>query len=162
MSSDSSDDEHERQRFQEAAVTAKQVLKQGQLEPERDTSVSSNGGLLDVSADCQRFLAKSLSNTLDRQIKEVRVEPTSYDADENFGIRLFSSSSVELTSTPENETQERPRKKHKHRTKEKISEDMLAAAAVTPGWVLKHSGIAKHDSAAKHKSSHEASENCTS
>ncbi|CAN7986158.1 unnamed protein product [Ixodes hexagonus] len=146
MSSGSSSDEDEKSRFLEAAVTAKDVCSRQSAGPEKQTSSqkTESASVLDISVDCQKYLAKSLQNTLDRQIKEVQVETKCYEPGSSSGIKLFSDSSIELNGIQDDQHLQRPRKRHKPASK-KISDDMLAAVAVTPDWVLKHSGIVKHD-----------------
>ncbi|CAN8016221.1 unnamed protein product [Ixodes persulcatus] len=158
MSSDSSSDEDEKNRFLEAAVTAKDVFsrKSGEAKTLGSSQKAGNARPLDISEDCQKYLAKSLQNTLDRKLKEVQVEADCYEPDSSSGIKLFSDSSIELNDVLE-DRHVHPRKRPK--LPPKISDDMLAAVAVTPDWVLKHSGIVKHsDDAMKRKKSNNTSD----
>ncbi|KAL1440647.1 hypothetical protein MTO96_009202 [Rhipicephalus appendiculatus] len=144
--SDSSSDENDA-RLREAAVTMNDIFakKQGQKKsPEsvresNDASGDTGTTITDLSAECRQFLAKSLSNTLDKKIKIVDKHLDIQDNDNSTGIKLFTDSTVQLVEIEEPEVQ-RPRKKHK-KSKEKITDDMLAAIAVTPEWVLQQSGI---------------------
>uniref|UniRef100_A0A131Y602 Uncharacterized protein n=1 Tax=Ixodes ricinus TaxID=34613 RepID=A0A131Y602_IXORI len=159
MSSESSSDEDEKNRFLEAAVTAKDVFsrKSGDAETQGSSQKAGNARPLDISEDCQKYLAKSLQKTLDRKLKEVEVEADCYEPDSSSGIKLFSDSSIELNDVQEDRHVQCPRKRPK--LPPKISDDMLAAVAVTPDWVLKHSGIVKHsDDATKCKKSKNTSD----
>uniref|UniRef100_L7M0F5 Protein CUSTOS n=1 Tax=Rhipicephalus pulchellus TaxID=72859 RepID=L7M0F5_RHIPC len=144
--SDSSSDEND-ERLREAAVTVNDIFakKQGQKKSQEsvresnDASGDTGTTITDLSAECRQFLAKSLSNTLDKKIKIVDKHLEIQDNDDSTGIKLFTDSTVQLVEIEEPEVH-RPRKKHK-KSKEKITDDMLAAIAVTPEWVLQQSGI---------------------
>ncbi|XP_037566657.1 uncharacterized protein LOC119446319 [Dermacentor silvarum] len=144
--SDSSSDESDA-RLREAAVTVQDIFakKPGQKKPQEsvqeinDATKDTGTTITDLSAECRQFLAKSLSNNLDKQIKIVDKHLEIQDNDNSTGIKLFTDSTVELVELEEPEVQ-RPRKKHK-KSKEKVTDDMLAAIAVTPEWVLQRSGI---------------------
>ncbi|KAL3185904.1 hypothetical protein MRX96_028780 [Rhipicephalus microplus] len=144
--SDSSSDEND-ERLREAAVTVNDIFakKQGQKKSQESvlesTGSSGDAGttITDLSAECRQFLAKSLSNTLDKKIKLVDKPLEIPDKENSTGIKLFTDSTVHLVEIEEPQVQ-RPRKKHK-KSKEKITNDMLAAIAVTPEWVLQQSGI---------------------
>ncbi|KAH6931914.1 hypothetical protein HPB50_001466 [Hyalomma asiaticum] len=144
--SDSSSDEND-ERLREAAVTVNDIFakKQGQkkqkqsVQESMDATTDTGTAITDLSAECRQFLAKSLSNTLDKKIKIVDKHLEVQDNDNSTGIKLFTDSTVKLVEVEEPEVP-RPRKKHK-KSKEKITDDMLAAIAVTPEWVLQHSGI---------------------
>ncbi|XP_075541348.1 uncharacterized protein LOC142575686 isoform X1 [Dermacentor variabilis] len=144
--SDSSSDESD-ERLREAAVTVQDIFAKnpGQKKPQEsvqennDATKDTGTTITDLSAECRQFLAKSLSNNLDKKIKIVDKHIEIHDDDNNTGIKLFTDSTVELVELEEPEVQ-RPRKKHK-KSKEKVTDDMLAAIAVTPEWVLQQSGI---------------------
>ncbi|KAH8041988.1 hypothetical protein HPB51_019729 [Rhipicephalus microplus] len=147
--SDSSSDEND-ERLREAAVTVNDIFakKQGQKKSQESvlesTGSSGDAGttITDLSVECRQFLAKSLSNTLDKKIKLVDKPLEIPDKENSTGkwrIKLFTDSTVHLVEIEEPQVQ-RPRKKHK-KSKEKITDDMLAAIAVTPEWVLQQSGI---------------------
>uniref|UniRef100_A0A6G5AE19 Protein CUSTOS n=1 Tax=Rhipicephalus microplus TaxID=6941 RepID=A0A6G5AE19_RHIMP len=144
--SDSSSDEND-ERLREAAVTVNDIFakKQGQKKSQESvlesTGSSGDAGttITDLSTECRQFLAKSLSNTLDKKIKLVDKPLEIPDKENSTGIKLFTDSTVHLVEIEEPQVQ-RPRKKHK-KSKEKITDDMLAAIAVTPEWVLQQSGI---------------------
>uniref|UniRef100_A0A023FR64 Protein CUSTOS n=1 Tax=Amblyomma cajennense TaxID=34607 RepID=A0A023FR64_AMBCJ len=139
--SDSSSDESD-ERLREAVVTAKDIVNkkpQKCVQESLDASNDHGTSITDLSLECRQYLAKSLSNSLDKHIKIVDRQVDVQDYDESLGIKLFTDSTVELVEVEEPEV-ERPRKKHK-KSKEKVTDDMLAAVAVTPEWVLKQSGI---------------------
>ncbi|XP_049270518.1 uncharacterized protein LOC119389867 [Rhipicephalus sanguineus] len=140
--SDSSSDEND-ERLREAAVTVNDIFakKQGQKSVQESNDACGDTGttITDLSTECRQFLAKSLSNTLDKKIKIVDKHLEVQDNDDSTGIKLFTDSTVQLVEIEEPEVQ-RPRKKHK-KSKVKITDDMLASIAVTPEWVLQQSGI---------------------
>ncbi|XP_070390222.1 uncharacterized protein [Dermacentor albipictus] len=144
--SDSSSDESD-ERLREAAVTVQNIFAKSPVQKKPQESVQENNDatkdtgttITDLSTECRQFLAKSLSNNLDKKIKIVDKHFEIQGDDNSTGIKLFTDSTVELVELEEPEVQ-RPRKKHK-KSKEKVTDDMLAAIAVTPEWVLQQSGI---------------------
>lgn len=141
--SDTSSDECD-ERLREAAVTANDIVKKRPPKsvPETGDAFKNEGtNITDLSAECRNFLAKSLSNSLDKQIKVVSRETETQDHECDTGIRLFTDSTVQVVDIEEPQVQQR-RKKHK-KSREKVTDDMLAAVAVTPEWVLGQSGIKK-------------------
>uniref|UniRef100_A0A023G5T3 Protein CUSTOS n=1 Tax=Amblyomma triste TaxID=251400 RepID=A0A023G5T3_AMBTT len=139
--SDSSSDESD-ERLREAVVTANDIVGKKPHRCVQESSDASNDhgtSITDLSLECRQYLAKSLSTSLDKQIKIVDRHIDIQDKDESLGIKLFSDSTVELVEAEQPEV-ERPRKKHK-KSKQKVTDDMLAAVAVTPEWVLQQSGI---------------------
>ncbi|XP_065304618.1 uncharacterized protein [Dermacentor albipictus] len=109
------------------------------VQENNDATKDTGTTITDLSTECRQFLAKSLSNNLDKKIKIVDKHFEIQGDDNSTGIKLFTDSTVELVELEEPEVQ-RPRKKHK-KSKEKVTDDMLAAIAVTPEWVLQQSGI---------------------
>lgn len=141
--SDSSSDECD-ERLREAAVTADAIVKKRPPKSVPDTGDASKDegtNITDLSAECRNFLAKSLASTLDKQIKVVSRETGPPQDDQcDSGIRLFTDSTVQVVDIEE-EPQVQPRRKKHKKSKEKVTDDMLAAVAVTPEWVLGQSGI---------------------
>lgn len=139
--SDSSSDECD-ERLREAAITADAIVKKRPPKsvPETGGALNDEGtNITDLSAECRNFLAKSLASSLDKQIKVVSRETETQDQQCDTGIRLFTDSTVQVVDIEEPQVQ--PRRKKPKKSKEKVTDDMLAAVAVTPEWVLGQSGI---------------------
>ncbi|CAL8077968.1 unnamed protein product [Orchesella dallaii] len=110
---------------------------------------------LNVTPECQKFIAKQLSKTLEKNLKGVSPPLPSFETQEeaDMGIKLFATSQVHITAKDLEENKNPPKKQRKPKVKKKkdkhkngtshsadsssdSEEERLKSVAVSAEWVL--------------------------